>query len=226
MLDTIAWDVLHPNAAGVEAVWRFVARHADVLIFTSRFTRGRFKTRFPMHERVTELVARHSLRVEEYVDPAANAETISERIVVFGNEYDHKDLRPTVQLLVDAFPFSEIVAFGTDRPMGHNVQTIPSGQLEALAVHRLIAGSRVIVHSSFYEGFGLPVVEGLAYGRPVVVRRSPLWTEIANCSHMPGDLIEFDDDPSLVEAVGRVLAEMPTRAMPRRERSWRWRATD
>jgi glycosyltransferase involved in cell wall biosynthesis len=213
MLDTIAWDVLHPTARGVELLWRFVARHSDVLVFTTHFSRDRFHMRFPPDQRVAELIAHHSLRADEYIEPAAHGEPILDRIVVFGNEYDHKDLRPCVQLLVDAFPFTQIIAFGTAEPLGTNVQAIPSGHLEDAALHRLIASARVIVFPSFYEGFGLPVVEGLAYGRPVVVRRSSLWKELASFSRLPGELIEFEDAPSLVESVGRVLAGQPTKTL-------------
>jgi hypothetical protein len=47
-----------------------------------------------------------------------------------------------------------------------------------------------------------------------VVRRSPLWEEIAASSRLDGSLIEFDDPPSLVESVGRVLAGLPIRCLP------------
>src|SRR5207302_1504762 len=91
---------------------------------------------------------------------------------------------------------------------------IPSGELEPMTLHRLIASARVVVYPSNYEGFGLPAVEGLAYARPVVVRRSPLWAEIAGWSRLPGALIEFDDSASLVECVGRALAGLPGAALP------------
>jgi glycosyltransferase involved in cell wall biosynthesis len=215
MLDTIAWDVLYPpGTEELGTVWRFIARHADGLLYNSQFTRERFNIRFPLHRAVAEQVTHHSLVMEEYIHPAARTEPVSSYLLIFGNEYEHKDVRPTVRLLADAFPFNEIVAFGIPEATNHNVRARPSGDLGQADLHRLIAGARVIVFPSYYEGFGLPVVEGLAYGRPVVVRRSPLWTEIAGWSRLPGSLIEFDDAPSLVEAVGQVLAGLPSRALP------------
>jgi glycosyltransferase involved in cell wall biosynthesis len=215
MLDTIGWDVLYPpGAAGLGTLWRFVARHADAMLYISEFTRERFNTRFPLDGGVAERVTHLSFRQDEHVHPAAQSEPVSDYILVFGNAYDHKDLQITVQLLVDAFPFNRIVAFGTAEAAAPNVTAIPSGKLESLALHRLIAGARVIVYPSNYEGFGLPVVEGLAYGRPVVVRQSPLWAEIAGCSRLPGALIEFDDPASLVERVGGVLAGLASPPLP------------
>jgi glycosyltransferase involved in cell wall biosynthesis len=208
MLDTIAWDVLYPDGADrLGTIWRFVARHVDGVLYNSSFTRERFTTRFPLEPGIFEQVTHHSLTVQEHIHPSAAAESVSDYILVFGNEYEHKDLRPTLQILVDAFPFNPIVAFGIREAfVAPNVRVIPSGELDQLELHRLIAGARVIVFPSYYEGFGLPVVEGLAYGRPVVARRSALWAEISGWSRLPGQLFEFDDPPSLVETVGQVLA--------------------
>jgi glycosyltransferase involved in cell wall biosynthesis len=183
-----------------------VARHADGLLFNSQFSRDRFNTRFPVYPEIAAEVTHHSFLAEEYVDPAAERTPVSDYILIFGNELDHKHLRPTLDVLADGFPFTAIVVFGLEQAATSRVTAIPSGHLARSELHRLIAGARVMVYPSFYEGFGLPVVEGLAYGRPVIVRRSPLWTEIANSSRLPGDLIEFDDAPSLIEAVGRVFA--------------------
>jgi len=121
---------------------------------------------------------------------------------------------PTAQLLADAFPFHKIVAIGVDDAPGWNVTAHASGQMPRSTLLRLIDGAGVIVFPSFYEGFGLPVVEGLARGRTVLVRRSPLWAEIAAHSRLPGKLCDFDDPASLVDGVGRALAGLPIAQLP------------
>ena len=215
MLDTIAWDVLYiPGAPALGNVWRFIARHADGLLYISQFTRERFASRFPVAAGVAERVTHLSFSQEEHVDPAVLGAPVADYILIFGNNMDHKDVRPTTELLLDAFPFNRFVVFGAAEASRKNVTAIPSGELEGRQLHQLVANARVIVYPSFYEGFGLPVVEGLAYGRPVVVRRSPLWGEIAGWSNLPGELVEFDDPPSLVETVGRLLAGLPNQALP------------
>ena len=214
MLDTILWDTLYLAQEDLESVWRFIARHADGLLYISHFTRERFNVRFPVRSDVQERVAHLSFIEEEQTDPFARTVPVSDHILVIGNDYDHKDVRRTLQLLVDGFPFNRIVAVGTDKAPTPNVVAIPSGDIEQLELHRLIASAKVIVFPSYYEGFGLPVVEGLAYGRPVLVRSSPLWTEIAAWSRLPGQLMEFDDAASLIEGVGRVIAGLPFQALP------------
>ena len=81
-----------------------------------------------------------------------------------------------------------------------------------------MAHAAALVYPSHYEGFGLPVVQGLARGRTTVARRSPLWEEIAGLSELPGALVPFHDDASLVEAVGRAVHDLPPRGLARGNR--------
>lgn len=214
MLDTISWDILYVCDERLDALWRFVARFSDALFYNSQFTRERFAARFPLQSRIAERVTYHSFTVEEQVNQAALREPVGDYILVMGNDYDHKDVRRTLQLLISAFPFNKIVAIGIDEAVSRNVVAVRSGYVEETALQRLIAGARVIVLPSFYEGFGMPVVQGLAYGRTVVARQSPLWQEISAQLQMPGQLVQFDTTASLVEAVGRALAGHPLESLP------------
>src|SRR5207248_8006033 len=110
-------------------------------------TRERFNARFALHPRVAEQLTRLSLLPEEHVDPAALLEPQEDDyILVFGNELDHKDVRRTLQVLVDAFPFTPVVAFGISSAAMPNVRVLPSGQTSRVELHRLIASARVIVY--------------------------------------------------------------------------------
>lgn len=214
MLDVILLDI-DPGQTGIEGTWQFAARHADALFYISYFTRERLNRRFPVAADVAEMVTHLSLAQEDHGDASQTLEPASNQILIFGNHYEHKHLLPTTQLLSDAFPFHQIVVMGLEEAPRHNVTVLTSGQTPRNEVDRLIASAGVIVFPSFYEGFGLPVVEGLARGRTVLVRRSALWTEIAAFSRLPGTLCAFDDPASLVEGVGRALAGLPMTELPR-----------
>lgn len=69
----------------------------------------------------------------------------------------------------------------------------------------LYRGALALVLPSWYEGFGLPVVEAMACGTPVVVSDTPALREIA------GDaaLVALPDDPGAWAATLRLLAERP-----------------
>jgi len=214
ILDTIAWDIIFPCPEDAETTWHFVAEHADGLLFNSHFTKERFNTRFPIREGVARLVTHHSFSAAENTLPQVRGMPPGENILVFGNDYDHKDVEPSLLLLRDFFPFRRIVTFGVKKTAAHNVETLPSGYLPQEELDRLVASAGVVVFPSFYEGFGMPIIKALAYGRPVVARESALLTEIAAASRLPGILVTFCDPAELGEQVARALAGEPTNVVP------------
>lgn len=206
ILDTIAWDVLYPAPEQLTQTWRFISRHSDILTFISQFSQDQFRRRFPTKSSVTESVIHLSLLASEHTLGHIHAEQQDKHILLFGNDYDHKWITPTIRLLAAAFPLQSFVLLGGREPIAPGVQIIPSGNVSQEEVHHLIKTAQAVVYPSFYEGFGLPVIESLAYGRPTLVRRSPLWTEIAAHSRFNGQLIEFKDDSSLVSKLGHVIS--------------------
>jgi glycosyltransferase involved in cell wall biosynthesis len=205
-LDTISWDAAYPAPKQLDGTWQFMADHADALLFISDYTRDRFHRRFAVPAATPELVSYLSFDPAEYVRSDARVSSNRESFIfIVGNEYDHKDVGPTVDLLATAFPYESLIALGPAAANTPRIKVLKSGALPEAEIHRLYAGARLVVFPSFYEGFGFPILTTLAYGGTVVARHSALLEEIAARSVPGGRIVPFVRRDELVEVVGRLL---------------------
>jgi glycosyltransferase involved in cell wall biosynthesis len=95
------------------------------------------------------------------------------------------------------------------------------GYVDTERLADLYRGAACLVQASHYEGFGLPVVEAMACGTPVVAVREPALEEVA------GDAAVLVGEPELAEGIRRALAERGrlVAAGLERARAFSWRTT-
>jgi glycosyltransferase involved in cell wall biosynthesis len=89
----------------------------------------------------------------------------------------------------------------------HYLGFVPDEDLPAL-----YAGARMFVFPSVYEGFGLPVLEALASGVPVVTSNRSSLPEVAGGAAL---LIDPDDVDALRDGIHKALEDDPWRAKAR-----------
>ncbi|HEB53187.1 MAG TPA: glycosyltransferase family 1 protein [bacterium] len=87
----------------------------------------------------------------------------------------------------------------------------PDDYVDEAEKRRLLRACRVLVHVSLFEGFGLPVLEGLAHGAPVVCSDLPPHREIADgCARFV--------DPRATDGIAAALLQA------HHDEAWRQRA--
>ena len=98
-------------------------------------------------------------------------------------------------------PFSPSRREGGDEEGVRYLGYLPDEQLPAL-----YQGASVFVYPSFYEGFGLPVLEAMAAGVPVVTSKGSAMEEFA------GDVAEFADPHSPADIATAIERNLSPRA--------------
>jgi len=83
------------------------------------------------------------------------------------------------------------------------------GYVEPAARRALYEGARVLLQPSFEEGFGLPALEAMTVGVPVVAANRGALPEVVGDA---GLLVDPDDAAAMATAVARLLDDAPLAA--------------
>lgn len=111
-------------------------------------------------------------------------------------------------VLAGARGWGEGPIFELVRELGLQERVRFTGHVPESVLPDLYAGSRLFIYPSLYEGFGLPVLEALACGAPVITSNSSSLPEVAGDAAL---LVPPDDVDELVRAMRRVLEDKKLR---------------
>jgi glycosyltransferase involved in cell wall biosynthesis len=96
-------------------------------------------------------------------------------------------------------------------------RVLATGRIPDDALVALLRGAEALVHPSWHEGFGFPVLEAMACGAPVVAAPAPSVAEIAGDAAV---LVDVEDEAAFAAALDDLLGDA-TRRGDLRERGLR-----
>ena len=107
------------------------------------------------------------------------------------------------------------IAGNTDSPQAKALQdratslglaerVVFTGQVDEARLAQLYRRAALVVYPSLYEGFGLPLLEGMASGVPVVTSDRPSMSEVAGDAAL---LVDPESVEDLAAALGRALTD-------------------
>jgi glycosyltransferase involved in cell wall biosynthesis len=202
---------------------RSVAR-AEVVVVVSRATRADLLARLPGAARKVHVIPQ-GVGASFFAgagDAALPPGVDGPFLLCVGNRKPHKNLQAAVEvlrLLHARHPGLRLVVAGAPLdggdPVGHRAAEAEVahlvrdvGAVSDDALRALYAGAACFLFPSLYEGFGLPVLEAMAAGAPVVA------ADRASIPEVTGDaglLADPDDPVAFASAVERVLTDAALR---------------
>lgn len=209
-----------------------ILKRARIVIADSENTKRDIVTNYGLDSRLIHVVPAGYDRSRYHVgiDAKGVRETygLDSYLLYVGNLLPHKNLQ---QLLRAFEPISKtfacqlVLAGRKDiryypalaaeaRRLGLEERVVFLDYVSAEELPALYAGAEAFVFPSLYEGFGLPILEAMACGTPVVASRAGSLPEVAGEAAL---LIDPHDDEELTKAMETVLSDRRMREGLRRK---------
>lgn len=209
------------------AFYRRSARAAAHILTDSEFSRGEIAAAYDIaHDRITVAPLGAAADFGEGSAPASLPPgVVAPFLLHVGDLHERRNLSVVVKGLMEARRRLEtqapsLVLAGVDRGIGDRLEAeagergasdaiVRLGAVSESTLRALYHGAAALVYPSRYEGFGLPLVEAMASGTPVLASRAASIPEVVGESGM---LLDPDDHKGWEDAIVRVITDSVLRA--------------
>jgi glycosyltransferase involved in cell wall biosynthesis len=234
----LGWQV-HPELYSARlrlqyrALFPLVVRRADHFIAVSRYTADDLTRRAGVPASRIDVIY-HGLDPAFAPDPAAPAKESEPYLLAVGGVSPRKNTRRLIEAFVrwrrrGSGAGHRLLITGTSLDYDFVRQgALPDGvsllgYVDKAELRRLYAGAAAFVYPGIYEGFGLPIVEAMACGAPVVTSTTGAAPEIAGGAAL---LVDPFDPASIEAGIDRAVqpgtaAELRAQGLVR-ARAFRW----
>lgn len=210
--------------ARIAAEWmaRMVAG-SRTLITGTEHAKGQLIDRFPLASGKIEVVA-HGVADVFFQSSAPAAGTLRAAgvtgpfLLTVANKKPHKNLEMAIRVLAriagtdsslqlvmvgDRFThLSRLMGLAKDLGVAHRIHDLAAISDTTLQV--LYASAEALLFTSRLEGFGLPVLEAMAAGAPVIAVDAPPIPSIVGSA---ADVVPIDDDEAMIRAIHRLRSD-------------------
>jgi glycosyltransferase involved in cell wall biosynthesis len=142
-----------------------------------------------------------------------------EYLLCVGNRKGHKNeirllkafacaaIDASIRLLFTGSSTEELLELATK--LGVSERVVFLGRIEDSMLPKIYRGATALVFPSLYEGFGLPVLEAMACGTPVITSDVTAMPEVAGDAAI---LVDPNNVDSIADAIGRIMNNDELRA--------------
>ena len=174
----------------------YTVRTSDLIIVNSEFTKQRLVEEYKINKEIVIVVPIPPIDHVEPDDKILRKMRINEKYILFLGTIEP---RKNLEILIDAYTkldkdirenYSLVLAGGkgwkdesilqkikTMQEKGFNIKQ--TGYLSDAEKSALYQHASLCVQPSLYEGFGMPIIEAMSYGKPVVCSDIPVFHEVA-----------------------------------------------
>lgn len=186
-------------------------QYCDAMISISEFslndTIGYYHNEFEQREIPTKVIY-HGINEGE--NETEDTELpFDEYYMVFGNFYKHKFLKETLPYLKKIEKNFIVLGSSETGDISKNIYGYKSGNLSEKFMNLLVSSAKAIIFPSVYEGFGLPILDGIKYNKKVIATNNELNRELKREFDNFSENIYLFDSLEEVSEIIKMVDEKP-----------------
>lgn len=175
--------------------------------FSLNDTIGYYHSEFENRDIATKVIY-HGIN-EGKIEIADDSLPFDEYYMLFGNFYKHKFLKETIPYLEEIDQNFIVLGSKETGKISTNVYGYKSGKLSDEFISLLVHNAKAIIFPSIYEGFGLPILDGIKYDKKVIATNNELNRELKKAfDNFSENIYLFDQLGDLKEII-KIVDEDP-----------------